>query len=268
MRRSVAHIRLNRPDRLNAMTAPFYSELLEAVRMLDAEGGTRVLIISSTGKHFSAGMDLSVFGQGDSLGTGSALDRESLRGLVLALQDSFSALERARFPVIAAVQGGCIGAGVDLACACDMRYATADAFFCIQEINLGMMADLGTLQRLPRLIPVGIARELAYTGERLPAERAKALGLVNEVFATDEEMMKGVEEVADRIAAHSPLAVSATKESITYAGDHSIEDALRRAADWQAAILDQTQMMECLTAKREKRDPLFPDLKAKSSRLA
>ncbi len=267
-RGSIAHIRFNRPEQLNSMTVEFYLELRDGVRALDHEGGTRVLIISSTGKHFTAGMDLSVFEQGDLLKTGAALDRESLRDVVLALQNAFSALERARFPVIAAVQGGCIGAGVDLASACDLRYATTDSFFCIQEINIGIMADLGTLQRLPRLIPEGIARELAYTGDRMSADRAKAFGLVNEVFTTQEEMMAGVEEVAKRIAAHSPLAVSASKEAITYARDHSVEESLRRAADWQSAILDTNQVFECFVAKKEKREPVFPDLRPRSARLS
>lgn len=266
-RGSIAHIRFNRPEQLNSMTLLFYLELRDAVRALDNEGGTRVLIISSTGKHFSAGMDLSVFEQGDVLTTGSPLDREHLRDVVLALQSAFTALEGARFPVIAAVQGGCIGAGVDLASACDMRYATADSFFCIQEINIGIMADLGTLQRLPKLIPEGIARELAYTGDRMPADRAKACGLVNEVFANQAEMMASVEEVAKRIAAHSPLAVSASKEAITFARDHSVEESLRRTADWQSAILDTKQVLECFVAKKEKREPVFPDLKPRSPML-
>jgi len=266
-RGSLAHISFNRPDQLNSMTVDFYAELRDAVHSLDSAGGTRVLIISSTGKHFSAGMDLSVFEQGDLLKTDSTLDRENLRDVVLSLQNAFTTLEKARFPVIAAVQGGCIGAGVDLASACDLRYATADSFFCIQEINIGIMADLGTLQRLPRLIPDGIARELAYTGDRLAADKAKALGLVNEVFATQEEMMAFVEEVAKRIAARSPLAVSASKQALTYARDHSVDQSLRWAADWQSAILDTKQIYECFVAKKEKREPVFPDLRPRSTRL-
>src|SRR4030095_9265194 len=140
-------------------------------------------------------------------------------------------------------------------------------FFCIQEINIGIMADLGTLQRLPRLIPEGIARELAYTGERLPAERAKAFGLVNEVFPTQEEMIAGVEEVAKRIAAHAPLAVSASKQALNYARDHGVDQSLRWAADWQSAILDTKQIYESFTAKKEKREPVFPDLRPRSARL-
>ena len=260
--KGIAHLRFSRPDALNSMIPEFWRELPLAVDELERAAGVRVIVISSTGRHFCSGMDLSVFQGGANLSTGTALDRERMRRLVLKLQESFNCLEECRVPVIAAVQGGCIGAGVDMVSACDFRYATTSAFFCIQEVNLAMMADLGTLQRLPRLIPEGIARELAYTGDRLDAERAKTCGLVNETFNSEPAMLEHVMSVAKRIAVQSPLAVASSKAAMNYARDHSISDSLRQAAELQAACFDTEQLQECMQAKKEKREPVFPDLHA------
>jgi enoyl-CoA hydratase len=261
----VAHLRLNRPDAYNSMTREFWSELPAAVRELDAAGSTRALVISSTGKHFCAGMDLGVFtgGAGGGDGTGSkevGRVRAQLRETVLALQGSFTALEEARFPVIAAIQGGCIGGAVDMISACDLRYASADAFFCVQEINLGMTADVGTLQRLPKIIPDGIAREWAYRGHRVPAARAAEVGLVNEVFDTQDAMLEGVLAIAAEIAGKSPLAIWGTKEMATYTRDHSVADSLKHMAAWQSGMFQPADMMETFVAKGEGRDPQFDDL--------
>lgn len=256
----IAQLRLSRPNELNSMISAFWSELPAAVEELESLESTRVIVILSTGKHFSSGMDFSVFQSGEHLNTRTAVDRDRMRRLVLKLQDSFNCFEQCRVPVIAAVQGACIGAAVDLISACDLRYATSSAYFCIQEINLAMMADLGTLQRLPKLIPEGVARELAYTGDKLTAERAKQLGLLNDIFESDEEMHKQVMAVAAKIAARSPLAVAASKQAITYARDHAVADSLRNAADVQSGIFDVLQVQECLKARNEKREPVFPNL--------
>ena len=257
---SVAHLKLNRAEQLNTLTPLFWREFSQVIEEIDKDGTTRVLVLSSTGKHFSAGMDLSVF-QGDVLpGTTNPLDREQLRGLVLALQKIFTRLEQCRFPVIAAVQGGCIGGAFDMVTACDMRYATSSAFFCIQETSLAMMADLGTLQRLPRLIPEGIVKELAYTGDRLSAERAKALGLVNEVFDTQEALLEHVLKLATRIAKQSPLAVRGSKEAINFARDHGVQEGLAMAALWQSAMFDPLQIAAAGRAQATKSEAKFPDL--------
>jgi enoyl-CoA hydratase len=263
----VAHLRLSRPDGLNSMIPAFWTELPEIVREIDDEAAARVIVVSSTGKHFSAGMDLSVFttgsagdnpleGKSDELGR----RRSYLRQTAMMLQESFTAFERARMPVLAAVQGGCVGGAVDMVTACDCRYATTDAFFVIQEINIGMTADVGTLQRLPKLIPEGIARESAYSGRRMPATRAKQLGLVNEVYETHEEMVDSVMELAHEIASKSPLAIWGTKEMINYARDHSVADSLNYIATWQTGMFQPTDMMESFAAKGDKRDPDFDDL--------
>jgi enoyl-CoA hydratase len=259
----IGQIRLNRPDELNTMTRAFWTELPQAVRELDATGKVRALVISSTGKHFTAGMDLSVLSEDNVVQSGDAEVgrlREALRRMVLELQDSFNPFEEVRMPILAAIQGGCIGGGFDLACACDLRYCTKDAFFCIQEINIGMVADVGTLQRLPKLIPLGLARELAYTGRRLPAARAKEVGLVNEVFDDHKALLEGVMVVAREIAERTPLAVYGSKEMLTYSRDHNVRDSLNYIATWQTGMFQPADMAECFAAKGQKRPPVFDDL--------
>jgi len=256
----VAHVRLSRPDELNTMTPEFWWELPEIVTSISDEASARVLVISSTGKHFSAGMDLSVFAalgaQGGEPGRAHARTRSHVR----VLQWTFTALEKARVPVLAAVQGGAIGGAVDLVTACDLRYASADAFFCVQEVNLGMTADVGTLQRLGRLVGDGFAREMAYTGRRVPAARAYEAGLVQQVYADHDALVTGVLETAREIAAKSPLAIWGTKVAMNYARDHPVDDALEQVATWQAGMFQPADLTEAMTARAERREPRFPEL--------
>ena len=257
----VAHVRLSRPDELNTMTADFWRELPEIVTTISDEASARVVVISSTGKHFSAGMDLSVFTGGELAADAEPGRRHArMRSNAKVLQWSFTALEKARVPVIAAVQGGVIGGAVDLVTACDLRYASADAFFCVQEINIGMTADVGTLQRLGTVIPEGVARELAFTGRRMPAQRAYDVGLVQEVFPGHETLLEGTLSIAQEIASKSPLAIWGTKVAMNYARDHSVDDSLDQIASWQSGMFQPADMMEAFTAKAEKRDPVFPEL--------
>ena len=260
---SIAHIVLNRPDELNSMIPEFWSELPQLVDEISNRGAARAIVISSTGKHFTAGMDLSVFTSGnldddDQTEVGRA--RSVFRYNVLHLQDTFNSLERARMPVLVATQGGVVGAGVDMITACDMRYATEDSWFCTHEINIGMTADVGTLQRLPKIIPEGIAREMAFTGDRMPAARAKEVGLVNEVYPDQDAMLEAVMDTAARIASKSPLAIHGTKETINYTRDHSVADSLQYIAAWQTGMFQPTDMMESFGAKAEGRDAQFDDL--------
>lgn len=257
----VAHVRLTSPDTLNAMTRPFFRMLHDVVTSLSRGGATRALVLSSSGRHFCAGMDLSVFTE--SL---AATPAEAGRGnlsmiaTVRHLQAAFTVLETARMPVLVALHGGVIGGAVDLACAADLRYATEDAFFCIAETNVGMAADLGTLQRLGRLIPEGVAREYAFTGRRMPAARAYELGLVQHVYADHDAMLEGVLATAHEIAGKSPLAVHGTKVAMTYARDHGVVEGLEQIAQWQAGMFQSADMTEAFTAKAEKREPVFADL--------
>jgi enoyl-CoA hydratase len=260
---NIAHIVLSRPDAFNSMPRAFWNELPAIVHDINDNARARVIVLSSTGKHFSSGMDLAVFTDGESISVASGdqyARAEAFREFVLTLQDTFSCLENARMPVLTAVQGGCIGAGVDMISACDMRYATEDAFFQIQEINIGMTADVGTFPRLCKLIPEGWVRELAYAGRRLPTAKAKEIGLVNEVFATHEAMLAYVMELAAEIAQKSPVAVAGSKRMINYARDHSTADALDYIATWQAGMFSPPHMAEAFAARTQKRPPNFPDL--------
>ena len=264
---AVAHLQLNRPERMNTMTPAFFPALRDAVRGLQDDAQTRALVISSTGRHFSAGMALEVFGASSE---GSALQQmldtrsprarlsfqESLRRLI----DCFSALDEARFPVICAVQGGCIGGAIDLATACDMRVCSADAFFTVQEIHIGMMADLGVLQRLARIVPQGVARQMAYTGERVDAKRALETGLVNAVLADHGAVLEHALGLARQIAAKSPLAVAGSKMALNLARDHGTASALQQMTLLQSAIFDTTEMAEAIAAWKDKREGEFAPL--------
>jgi enoyl-CoA hydratase len=267
----VAHIRLDRPGKLNAMSIPFWRELPEIVRDISDNAKARCMVISSTGRHFSAGMDLAVFGADPSLNARKPADpqveNEGFRHLVLALQGTFSCLDEARMPVLAAIQGGCIGGAVDMVSACDIRYCTADAFFQIQEINIAMTADVGTFPRLCKLIPEGWVRELAYTGRRLTAQKAEQIGLVNEVYPDHAAMLTAVMATAREIAAKAPLAVAGSKMMINYARDHSIAEGLDRIAIWQSGMHSRSAMAEAFKAQQEKRQPRFPDLAPLRSKL-
>ena len=259
---SVAHVRCNRPDELNTMIPEFWRELPEIVTGISDDASARVVVISSTGRHFSAGMDLSVFTGGGLAGADAEPGRRhaQLRSNAKVLQWSFTALEKARIPVLAACQGGVIGGAVDLVTACDVRYASADAFFCVQEINIGMTADVGTLQRLGTVVGEGVARELAFTGRRMPAQRAYEVGLVQHVYPDATSLVDGVLETAREIAGKSPLALWGTKVAMNYARDHSVDDSLEHIATWQAGMFQPADMMEAFTAKAEKRPAVFPDL--------
>ena len=259
----IAHVALNRPKKLNTMVMEFWQDMIDVFAEIEQTAEARVVVISAQGRHFSAGLDLSAFA-GLAAEINSGVDggriREQMKNNVLEMQESFSVIEKCRLPVLVAVQGACIGGGVDLISATDMRYCTEDAFFCIQEINIGMTADVGTLQRLPHLIPAGLVRELAYTGRRLLAEEALSSGLVNEVFVDQEAMLKKVMEIAADIASKSPLAVHGTKEMLTYTRDHSVDDALRYMAVWQAGMFYSNDLFEAATANAEKRTPVFDDI--------
>jgi enoyl-CoA hydratase len=257
----IAHLQLNRPERLNTMAPPFFPAVRDAVRALQGAGEVRALVISSTGKHFCAGMALDVFSGGDaSLVTGSARARLKFQDTLRQLVDCFTAIDEARFPVICAIQGGCIGGALDLATACDIRVCTADAFFTVQEIHIGMMADLGVLQRLVKIVPQGVAREMAYLGERLNAERALAVGLVNAVLPDADALLAHAMQMAQNIAAKSPLAIAGSKLALNHARDHGTAAALQQMTWLQSAIFDTDEMASAIDAWKTKSVAEFPAL--------
>ena len=265
---NIAHICLNRPEKRNSMIPSFWEDLPKVVRDIDNNSLARVIVISSSGPVFTAGMDLNAFAPKGNLST-EETKRERIRhgaafyDTARKTQDAFNALEACRIPVLAAIQGGCVGGGLDMVTACDMRYCTQDAFFTIFEINIGMTADVGTFPRLVQQMPEGLVRELAYTGRRMPASEALSTGLVNSVFDNHEEMLASVMTIAAEIASKAPLAVYGCKHLINYSKDHTTADTLDYIAIWNASFLQSQEMQEAMMANAEKREGDFVPLPAR-----
>jgi len=264
---SIAHIRFNRPEKRNSMNEDFWTMFPKEVEELDDSGEIRALIVSSTGPHFSAGIDLSMF-KDDIVESETDNEIGRSRGYFLQqlkfLQNAVSCLEAARFPVVTAVQGGCIGGGIDLITAADIRICTKDAFFLIEEINVGLAADIGTIQRLPKIIPAGIAREWTMLGEKVSADRAKEVGLVSSLHDTHEEMMKNAFEIAEKLASKTPLAMWVTKETLNYSRDHTVKESLENVALWNAATLHKEDVMSTMMSKMQKKKPEYRNLRDKN----
>ena len=257
----IAHLKMNRPDKFNSMTRLFWKELPELIKEIDRGAQARVILLTGEGKHFSAGMDFANF-------TPSVSDkkkdparmREAFYHEILELQNSFTALEECRLPTIAAIDGACIGGGIDMVAACDMRFCSSNAFFKIAEVDIGIAADVGTLQRLPSLMPLAKVRELAYTGRKFDAAEAKELGFVNEVYSSSEELVNEVEKIAKMIASKSPLVSRIIKKQINYARDHSVQDSLDYHAAWNSSLLSKADMETAMTAFMKKEGGTFEDL--------
>ena len=264
---SIAHIRFNRPEKRNSMNEDFWTMFPKEVEELDNSGEIRALIVSSTGPHFSAGIDLSMF-KDDIVENETDNELGRSRGYFLQqlrfLQNAVSCLEAARFPVVTAVQGGCIGGGIDLITAADIRICTKDAFFLIEEINVGLAADIGTIQRLPKIIPAGIAREWTMLGEKVSADRAKEVGLVSSLHDNHEEMMKNAFEIAEKLASKTPLAMWVTKETLNYSRDHTVKESLENVALWNAATLHKEDVMSTMMSKMQKKKPEYRNLRDKN----
>jgi enoyl-CoA hydratase len=261
-RSGIAELVFNQPQRMNTMTPAFFTQLRDAVRRLDDAGATRVLVIRSTGKHFCAGMALDVFADLGQLDAKDARSRLAFQRNLRRLMDCFDVLEAVHFPVLCAVQGGCIGGGLDLALACDIRVCSADAFFTVQEIHIGMAADVGSLQRLPKIVPQGLARQLAYTGERLDAQRALSAGLVNAVLPDAEALRAHVMQLARQIAEKNPLAIAGSKLALSYARDHTSAESLQQMTLLQSAIFDLGDIERAIAAWKDKRPGEFAALAA------
>ena len=255
----VATVCLNRPDKANAMNAPMWEELQRCFEWLDQEPSVRAVVLAGNGKHFCAGLDLTVFGNLHSTAADPARQAEQLRRTILRLQGNLNAIEQCRVPVLAAIHYTCIGGGVDMTCCADMRYATQDAFFSIREIDIGMTADVGTLQRLPRIIPDGVVRELAYTGRNMTAEEARDVGFVNQVFDNRETMLREVTAIARTIAAKAPLAMRGTKEMLLYARDHSVAEGLNYIATWNAGMMSKADLQAGMQAQFNKTQATYED---------
>ena len=265
----VAHIVLNRPDKRNSMIHEFWDELPTIVQSIDQNSTARVIVLSSTGPHFTSGLDTSIFGSSvessenpEDVEKSKRQRSAKLYDTIKHMQKSFTCLEQCRIPVIAAIQGGAIGGGVDLVTACDLRYMTEDGFLSIYEINIGMTADVGTFPRITHLLPEGIVKELAYTGRRISAQEAKQHGLVNEIYTDHEAMLEATMGIARQIATKAPLAVYGSKKIINYSRDHSTADSLDYISLWNASMLQPDEISEAFAAAQEEREGDFVDLPA------
>ena len=258
----VAILSFNRSDKANALNWQLWQDIRSAMRWADTTPEVRVVILRGEGKHFTAGIDLLLLQElaervRDDCG---ARSREKLRATILDVQDCLTAIERCRKPVLAAIHGACVGAGVDLICCTDVRYAATDAHFAVKEVDLGIVADVGTLQRLPKLIgSQSLVRELAFTGRRVAAEEALACGLINAVHETREALDAASLETAQRIAEKSPLALRGIKEMLNYSRDHSVADGLNYVATWNAAMLLSQDLDAAIEASMTHQKPQFRD---------
>lgn len=263
----IAHISMNRPDKMNSMIRVFWKELPDIIKEIDKNSEARVIVLSGQGKHFSAGMDLSTFvpPKKSEVEVDPARQREVFYHEVLELQDAFTALEECRMPTIASIHGACVGGAIDMTAACDMRYCSENAFFKIAEVDIGIAADVGTLQRLPSLIPLAKLRELAFTGRKFDSAEAKSLGFVNEVFESEEMLAEEVQKIAENIASKSPLVTRVIKKQINYARDHTVRDSLDFHAVWNASLISGKDMQEAMKAYVNKTNGEYDDLEPKKS---
>ncbi len=264
----VAEVVLNTPDRLNAMTTKFFHEVKAAFEELDADPVVRAVILWAEGRMFTCGLDLKeaatgVLGAAAGAGAGNGSKRSvaaqnfSLYRTIKSFQDCFSAIQRCRKPVIAAVHNKCIGGGVDLVTACDIRLASADASFAIYETKIAIVADVGTLQRITPIVGKGLAREMAFTGRFIDSKRALAFGLVNDVVADKDAALAAARAMAAEIAANSPIAVQGAKAVLNYSDEHSTDEGLEYVAQWNSSFIQSNDVAEALTAFLEKRPPEF-----------
>lgn len=257
----IAQVAFNRPEKANSLNETAWEEMRLIFESLHENNEVRVIILTGEGKHFCAGIDLTLlmdmqkFQQIDC----EARKREALRKFIFKLQESISSIEKCRKPVLAAIHGASVGGAVDIIAACDIRYCTEDAYFAIKEIDLGLVADIGTMQRLPKILNPGIMAELAYTGRKVSGTEAKEMGLVNRVYANQEAMMEEVTKIAAEIASKSPLCIRGTKEILLYTRDHTVAESLNYMTAWNASMLFSNDLLEAFQANMEKRKPVFKD---------
>lgn len=256
---NVATVSLNRPEKANALNGVLWHEIGAAFDALDLEDEVRVVVLRGEGKHFSSGIDFTLIAEvvGSVASLPDGRKHEIVRRKILELQDCFTAVERCRKPVIAEISGACIGGAIDLITACDMRYATTTTKFCVKEVDLAIVADVGTLQRLPGLVGEGVCRELALTGRTFLGDEAAGFGLINRAFEDKEALGAHVQEVASGIAKKSPLTVRGVKQVLNFSRDHTVRDGLDYVATWNAAMLISADSQEALTASFEGREPRF-----------
>ena len=257
----VASVAFNRPEKANSLHRQAWEEMQKIFEDLDENPEVRCIVLSGEGKHFCAGIDLSLLMD---VNTYNSIEcegrkRELVRKFILILQDNISAIEKCRKPVLAAIHNGCIGGGVDIATACDIRYCTDEAYFQVKEVDMGLVADIGTMQRLPKVVGYGVAAEMAFTGKKVLGEEAKEIGLVNKSFTDKESMMKGVMAMAKVIASKPPLVIRGTKHILQYTRDHSVRESLEYMATFNAAYLLSDDLTKSFEAAMSRKKPSYID---------
>ena len=257
----VADLSFNRPGKANSLHEKSWEEMKLAIDHLSNDPSVRVVVLSGEGKHFCAGMDLETLMSQQQAGEKcEARRRQHLKKFIVKIQDCITSIEKCKKPVLAAIHGGCIGGGINIAATCDIRYCSEDAYFTIKEIDLGIVADIGVLQRMPHIVHPGIMAELAYTGRHVSGNEAKEIGLVNQCYPNRDEMMKGVREIAGMIAAKSPLVVQGIKENLLFTRDHTVDDSLQYISNYNAGMLMSDDLMEAFQSYIQKKKPEFKDL--------
>ena len=257
----VAHVVINRPEKVNSFNETTWKELKAIFEHINKEPAVRIAVLSGEGKLFCAGIDLQMLmsvKQVEDIDCGGRRS-EKIFAFVKELQSSVNAIELCSKPVLAAIHNGCIGGGVDIVAACDLRYCSDDAYFTIKEIDMGMVADLGTLQRLPKFVKPAVVAEMAFTGRKVGAAEAKEIGLVNNHFSDKETMLSEVQKLAETIAAKSPISIRGTKEILRHTRDNSVADGLHHMATWNAAMLLSNDLTKAFMAAMSKQAPEFDD---------
>ncbi|XP_051966085.1 delta(3,5)-Delta(2,4)-dienoyl-CoA isomerase, mitochondrial-like isoform X2 [Xyrauchen texanus] len=255
---TITHVEFCRPEKRNAMNKAFWSEMVDCFNQIAEDSECRVVVFSGAGKLFTAGIDLMSMASDIVQPEGDDTARISwnVRRTISKYQETFSVMEKCPKPVIVAIHGACIGGGVDLITACDIRLCTQDAWFQVKEVDIGLAADVGTLQRLPKVIGCrSLVNELALTARKMYADEAKSCGLVSCVFPDKETMMAGAMEMAGEIASRSPVAVQGTKVNLIYSRDHSVPEGLNYMATWNMSMLQTHDLMKSAQAAMEKKSP-------------
>lgn len=256
----IATVSFNRPEKSNSLHAEAWIEMKAIFEEMHENPEVRVVILAGEGKNFCAGIDLSLLMGIQQFNDGCpARSREKLRKFIIDLQETITSIERCRKPVLAAIHKACIGGAVDIIAACDMRYCTDDAYFTIREVDLGLVADIGTMQRLPTILNPGMMAEMAYTGRSVFGPEAEKIGLVNRSYATREELLTEVQKIAKTIAEKSPVVIRGTKEILLHKRDHTVSDSLEYMATWNAGMLMSEDLQEAFKAYMMKRKPEFKD---------
>merc|ERR1712178_20518 len=258
----VVQVELNRPEKRNAQTLKLYREMMQCFTALSTDPDCRAIVLSGAGKMFTAGIDIMDLA-GVLQGSSSEIGRRgmAIRNTVIELQNSFSAIEKCHKPVIAAVHDGCIGGGVDMIAACDVRYASMDAYFQIKEVDVGLAADLGTLQRMPKVMGNdSLLRELTYTARKMFAAEAKEHGFISRIFPDREALIDGAIHLAEEISSKSPIAVQGSKHNLNYSRDHTVQDGLEYMITWNMNMLQSEDLMKAATAAMQKKKATFSKL--------